>query len=67
MSGPVGATSKRVGGKSTGENAPWDKSGYADRRPNPTTIGNKKGLTRGNDAKGYSGPEVAKKGHPGVD
>ena len=66
MSGPVGATSKRVGGKTTGENAAWKKDGYAGRHPDPTTIGSKKGLTRGTDAKGYSGPEVAQGKHPGA-
>ena len=59
----VGATSKRVGGKSSGKNASFKKDGYAGPGPHESMVGAKKGLTRGNEATGYSGPPVAQGKH----
>lgn len=56
----VGATSKRVGGNSTGENAPMIKGGYAAGPVPKAMVGVKPGLIQGSQRNvGYSGPDVA--------
>ena len=66
MSGPVGAKTKRVGGKTTGENASFKRDGYAAGGPPMFTRGTKPGMTRGRNARGYSGPPVQTGSHPGA-
>lgn len=56
----VGATSKRVGGNSTGKNAPMIKGGYAKGPIPDVMVGTKPGLIQGSQHNvGYSGPDVA--------
>lgn len=57
----IESTHQKVGGKSTGTNAPLKKSGYASGPVPPSMVGTKPGLIRGGSRpKAYSGPNVAR-------